>query len=626
MREVYTLEKANNKYLPVFQSATKETEISGYHTWHNKEDLLTNLSLYKAHLKRNYNNIIKTGYPLLPFKKDSWLDSNFTITLPDKVPANIYGRYISYEEYEDFIEIQYRAHTSVWDEYKYIYAWSEKCPLSDFNSIIDAFHTETNAEEFIAELEQNKVVSFDKAEPASFLSQDETEKCIELRNKFLDFKLKILSLYIPVLAGEEKSASLLPKTIEILTEGFTINEISFILDIEQKYKDSGFDRYLQFLYGYNNSILKFKDYSEPEGIYNNLLVEANDNSFSLGFFSTAIGGLHALIRSLGVVEHEVYYGPVMTQIRSNKIEALKNSNISKETALQNMAQTEQEYAIAEKEHWIKFKTILETSLERYGEQELTLNLSLKNEYIDEFLPILEDLLKTQAEYINKTGKVILSQQLNKKKKVVEEKKVDNYKFIPKGDYFEVRYDGGPENYISALKGVKYIHSLLNRPNILVGIEELYYAVFDPAKQNLPSLSNSLSFSESGSFHEPSNYDIGSSNQMIYDQRAINEIQDGIALLKAQIKNCTNPEEIIEKKEELEQLQFYLKTGNSQYSQFNDQQIENMRISIMKAIQTAIDKINKYDSKLAVYLKDKIQTGKQCMYKKELNDGITWKLS
>jgi len=203
-----------------------------------------------------------------------------------------------------------------------------------------------------------------------------------------------------------------------------------------------------------------------------------------------------------------------------------------------------------------------------------------------------------------------------------------YVFRKLGDKWQVNF-GGQLFYVDDIKGMEYIHTLLNRSGEWVSCMELAGGTsIDPDARNsdiyddmiLEELKNEgLWVSDIKQLMKTAPE---AANAQVWD----NAIEEQRGKLQA-AKDRGDPEEVREIGKHLEQLEqlrseFFNVRGEERPA---ERQLENARTNVRHAIDTTYRGIKKYCPELVEYLKAHIKTGDSCVYRAPLDSRIDWKL-
>ena len=189
-------------------------------------------------------------------------------------------------------------------------------------------------------------------------------------------------------------------------------------------------------------------------------------------------------------------------------------------------------------------------------------------------------------------------------------------FRKDGDRFTVKFAEGKTFYLDTLDGCHYIVHLLEQPDHAIDCIDLVHALNKGSVAPHPQQS-------------PDTPDLSASPweavDQTYDERARKAVSRKIKELEAEAGNCTDPHETLLKREKIEDLQEYLRSGSSLSGKprRTESALEKARTNVRKRIKAVLDKIAKEDSAFHKHLVSSIKTGASCSYRPEKS--IRWEL-
>lgn len=208
--------------------------------------------------------------------------------------------------------------------------------------------------------------------------------------------------------------------------------------------------------------------------------------------------------------------------------------------------------------------------------------------------------------------------------------IPNIAFCKHGDFWLIG-EKGKEKYFKHTNGLSYLHYLIERPGGIVPVIDLYHLGPPNPDAEKPAIEDDLSDEQESSYQK---IDEKTKNQIEADIEKFNE---EIEMLQSGRNG--NPEEICgqieERKGKISQLETYLKEAKRYFKGENKRIQNNARITVQKAIKTALANISKEDSSIEQFLKLRnareaserekpgIVTGSFCSYQPDPDNPVNW---
>ena len=196
-------------------------------------------------------------------------------------------------------------------------------------------------------------------------------------------------------------------------------------------------------------------------------------------------------------------------------------------------------------------------------------------------------------------------------------------FCKQGDLWALVFDGKYTG-IKHCRGMHYLERLLKQPNKSIHCLDLIAAVTPPEKRGMVISDEEIeSFSSQGHVSAPENA------IEIFDRETQNNVKKEMSRLQAARERAIEFEDvdkITKIDDELSNLARYFNSGSDIKGSIKKVggTTEKARISVKKAIETAVKRIEADNKELAKYLRSTIKTGFECTYSPETD--VPWQFS
>ena len=546
---------------------------------------------YRNHLIENKPHILQTGYPRKPFTLHLNLDLALSKIYPVKLPLHVSDTTPFYRNM-DYMNATPDIYTDM-DQFNYI--WSDVDPLPNFQTVYDAtkkISPKALVKNILPQLSAEQVVSYSEAQAMYFLSSEDVATIDENRELLFRLKIRLMDVFIEAI---EKKLNVHAYTEKALSSVFEFVSFELMVDfikLEEKYKENMADTYL------NRLLIPLVQNSAQIVLINDINV-ASQNSKIHPQPLLNCGGVSDLLFAIG-----------------NFGERLIANEVSKNDYA-NEAKRFHEFSSMQRNYWSELKYLFERFIEEQMQHAVTLTTSLKGEYIEKYLPILEQMLGIEADYLNETGELLNVKKLAESRlnSHADRQEVTNL-FRKAGEGFEIAFHGKPSFFLKETVGLNYIYILLSNKNKVIPLHELVAFDTHPArtgKQPVDTYADSLSPEGGGSQKEYSAEDL---------KMVVKELQR-----LTEEKDAANEFGYYQKAESLqykiEALQDYLREAQNTKK---DPEIEKMRTKVRNAITNAIKKVKNSDPELARHFEERISTGYTCMYYHYPSEDIDWTFS
>jgi hypothetical protein len=189
-------------------------------------------------------------------------------------------------------------------------------------------------------------------------------------------------------------------------------------------------------------------------------------------------------------------------------------------------------------------------------------------------------------------------------------------FRREGEYWTISYEAGAFRLADA-KGLRYIHRLLQTPEVEVHARELA-AIDRPPSTPPPTVAPDDGLAA------------GSTRDFVLDSRAREELRLRVEDLREEIDEAqanADEERASQARIELDfilgELRKQIRPGGA--ARPLGDQTERARVNVTRAIQASIRKIRGYDPSLAHHLDREIRTGTFCRYSPGPGEAPAWRL-
>src|SRR6056297_1331106 len=578
--------------------------------WRDGEELLRSLTAYRTFFIRNGMHIAGSGYPEESFPQDPMLDAYFSLCVPSKPPAKIYGNYIAYQHFDILEPLIEQIHRHAPQQVRYQYAWTRTSPLPGFKHMRSSYRrlAKRDADRYARQaLPPQELCSYREAGFADCFTTEEDQRIEQLRPKLFRIKRKAIDLFIRALAGTPSFGKTLDKAlVKAIASEMSLDELLFLVYAEQKIAASGFSRYLMFLYRFAYPLFV------PE---TQLTLNTAGSSGILPFNASLCGSLSLLFPLAGFIQREVTTNYRQLCIRGLEIEG-RHPNCGLPTGNRPKSkQIKEEIIQLNKEFWTGYTGRIEQLLNTELTTEVSYSFPLKKEHLDTYLPILKQLIRLQSAAINETGHMIQLQPPAASAPAAATNQPEELPanlFRKAGEGFEIRFEGRKPVLLKESVGLYYIHTLLQNPNTPISAKDLRTMQHAAPSDSAPAPV----------------YDDGLTCQSDIreqpDRRALQLIVTKLNHLESE-KDAANKNCDYERAEglrnEIEQIHTYL--NGLKYGE-KDPEAERHRTGVYNAIKSARQKLALHYPELARHLQEKINTGATCYYLNPPGSDIKWK--
>lgn len=621
-----------DKHMPYYKVFTKiddsyvetiiQNSLQSVAGWNTTDELLYSLLKYKTHLEENADHLIEFGYPKTAFIHDRWLDSLLTITYPTKVPANVYGEYLSFQNIPLFINIRNEILENAENGVFYQYSWTKRCQLDNFlNTSYSPFR-----EYDINYAQKQYNIEFCSYEEAEFI-QSNTIECYadwieKLRPKLIDIKLKTIELCIKYLQLKLSEPNIVEEFLIYLCEKLTVDEMEVLFVVEEAYSDLHINEslvdYLKYLYNYNFMSVPF---ITPEFAYQPNKIGANNlKGFNINKIADTYedeeelvnfniqGGLYLLFWFASHIEKEIKIGTISTIKQQAINEKKENETFS---YILNLFDDPALYT-AEEQYW----TIFQSKVKHVLENELMVKKSIpappmKAKFFNKWWPYINKIVQFNIDYLNKTGKLYDENMAGLKvkdgTKEIEDKEPE-YMFHKAGEFFVIRFGFIDELYFPEDLGFNYIHYLLRNAGIELWVTDLV-TIVNPKSIYVPTTQK-----DRNDVHKDIDY------YKVVSDEAREQYKEKIMELKEKKTLASEAEEYDKVFKYEQEMEVILKEINNT-SSFPDPILEGARKSVWKAVRDSKNKIKKHCEPLFLHIDKCVKTGKRVIY--ESDREIDW---
>ena len=577
--------------------------------WRDGEELLRSLTAYRTFFIRNGMHIAGSGYPEESFSQDPMLDAYFSLCVPSKPPANIYGNYIAYQHFDILEPLIEQIHRHAPQQVRYQYAWTRTSPLPGFKHMRSSYRrlAKRDADRYARQaLPPQELCSYREAGFADCFTTEEGQRIEQLRPKLFRIKRKAIDLFIRALAGTPSFGKTLDKAlVKAIASEMSLDELLFLVYAEQKIAASGFSRYLMFLYRFAYPLFV------PEA---QLTLNTAGSCGTLPFNAGLCGSLSLLFPLAGFIQREVTTNYRQLCIRGLEIEG-RHPNCGLPTGNRPKSnQIKEEIIQLNKEFWTGYTGRIEQLLNTELTTEVSYSFPLKKEHLDTYLPILKQLIRLQSAAINQTGHMIQLQPPAASAPAAATNQPEELPanlFRKAGEGFEIRFKGRRPILLKESIGLHYIRTLLQNPNTPISAKDLR------SMQNAAPANTT----PAADYDDGLNRDSGTREAP--DRRALQLIASKLTQLESEKAEANargdydRAEDILKK---IEQIRSYL--NGYKYVQ-KDPEAERHRTGVYNAIKTVHKKLELHYPELARHLQERIETGHTCIYLNLPQDHIEW---
>ncbi|HUU29574.1 MAG TPA: hypothetical protein VM123_17360 [archaeon] len=201
---------------------------------------------FRTHLEYNREFLIQTGFPKTSFEESKWLDYYLSYLYFVKLPVFIQTD--RSPMHQKVVELDGLAEIDEEENFVCKYFWVDRCPLSG------TLHWGKNGPSLgrqkgsYVTLNPLRFCSYEDAHLIDGLNEGIARRLEESRAKFFKPKIDLIDTLLNCIRFPSYHKDIWEKSLKILSEAFTQEEMRFYLDVDAIFDKMGIGSYLSGLY------------------------------------------------------------------------------------------------------------------------------------------------------------------------------------------------------------------------------------------------------------------------------------------------------------------------------------------------------------------------------------------